>query len=343
MRKSATPKKRKLSTAKIQYTGQIPHIYGIWLLNIILSIMTLGIYSFWGRVRLRKYVASRVVLAGDPCQYTGTGGELFLGFIKGILFLFLSYVLLTIGYAIIYFIAAFFAHFSGEAQADAIMAGASLVSGALFVVFYYALFCVAIFSALRYRFSRVTWRGIRGAIKYSAFTYACQSIKFTILKILSLGLYAHIADVKLAKMVAENSYYGNARAKFHGNPESLWKINFITMLLSIPTLALSRLWYKAALIRHNFQATQIDHLRFDFDITGGKLLGFYLVNLLIVVCTLGIGMPYVMQRSIKLVADNLTIIGDINTSKVLQSNEELAGSGEGLNSVIGEPDFAGVI
>ena len=41
---------------KIAYFGKTRDIVKIWLINILLNIVTLGIYSFWGRVRIRRYI-----------------------------------------------------------------------------------------------------------------------------------------------------------------------------------------------------------------------------------------------------------------------------------------------
>lgn len=49
--------RRHLTTHRIAYDGQTGQVYKIWLLNIVMNIFTLGIYSFWGKTRLRQYVA----------------------------------------------------------------------------------------------------------------------------------------------------------------------------------------------------------------------------------------------------------------------------------------------
>src|SRR6185437_9615849 len=54
-----------------------------WLLikNFLLTIVTLGFYRFWARVRVRRYFWSSLRLADEPLEYTGTGLELFVGFL----------------------------------------------------------------------------------------------------------------------------------------------------------------------------------------------------------------------------------------------------------------------
>ena len=68
--------------ATVQYHGSLGKIYGIWLSNLLLTIVTLGIYGFWGRKRMRQYLASQVTLNGDPMEYQGTVAEHVIGTIK---------------------------------------------------------------------------------------------------------------------------------------------------------------------------------------------------------------------------------------------------------------------
>lgn len=54
----------------------------VWALaagNALLSVVTLGIYSFWGRARVRRYLWGTTSFRGEPFDYAGTGGELFRG------------------------------------------------------------------------------------------------------------------------------------------------------------------------------------------------------------------------------------------------------------------------
>ena len=69
------------------YTGRLRKLIPIVLRNILLSIITLGIYRFWGKTKIRRYLWSQVSFRGEPLEYTGTGTELFLGFLVVMLIL----------------------------------------------------------------------------------------------------------------------------------------------------------------------------------------------------------------------------------------------------------------
>ena len=56
-------------------------LFGLLVKNAFLTLVTLGIYRFWARAALRRYWWGSIVIAGDPLEYTGTGLELFIGFL----------------------------------------------------------------------------------------------------------------------------------------------------------------------------------------------------------------------------------------------------------------------
>ena len=66
---------------RLSYDGQLGELYGIFFVNLLLGIITFGIYRFWGRTRYRRYLWSHTSYDGDRFEYTGTGGELFRGFV----------------------------------------------------------------------------------------------------------------------------------------------------------------------------------------------------------------------------------------------------------------------
>ena len=47
--------------------------------NLLLTIVTLSIYSSWAKTRTRRYLWSRTRFIDDRLEYSGTGLELFIG------------------------------------------------------------------------------------------------------------------------------------------------------------------------------------------------------------------------------------------------------------------------
>ncbi|HEX4855001.1 YjgN family protein [Arenimonas sp.] len=53
----------------LQFHGNAKEFFGIWFVNLVLSVLTLGIYSAWAKVRTERYFYGNTRLAGAPFEY----------------------------------------------------------------------------------------------------------------------------------------------------------------------------------------------------------------------------------------------------------------------------------
>lgn len=53
----------------VEFTGKAGEFFRIWIVNILLSILTLGIYSAWAKVRTNQYLYSHTKIAGHAFRY----------------------------------------------------------------------------------------------------------------------------------------------------------------------------------------------------------------------------------------------------------------------------------
>jgi len=86
---------RTRCTARVPWRGWL--LLGIHIVNVLLTIVTLGVYYFWAKVRVRSYILSQTECAGDRFAYHGTGRELLLGFVKAVLLIGIPFLLLDLG------------------------------------------------------------------------------------------------------------------------------------------------------------------------------------------------------------------------------------------------------
>ena len=70
--------------ASLVYAGSAGRVGRIALVNTFLALITIGVYRFWGKTRLRQYLWGAVRFQGDSLEYTGRPIELFLGFLIAI-------------------------------------------------------------------------------------------------------------------------------------------------------------------------------------------------------------------------------------------------------------------
>lgn len=189
---------------RLIYDGRLGELYRIFLVNFLLGLVTLGIYRFWGKTRMRRYLWSHISYDGDRLEYTGTGGELFRGFIL------VAAVLLVLGLALAgkdLALAVMFSH--DPSQGMLIGSGINLL---IYVVFFYLLM-VGRYMALRYRLSRSQWRGIRGGLAGSPWKYGISGFAWTLAIGTSLGFAKPVADIALTRLQLGNVFFGTEQAK----------------------------------------------------------------------------------------------------------------------------------
>ncbi|MDP9808249.1 uncharacterized membrane protein YjgN (DUF898 family) [Rhizobium tibeticum] len=64
---------------RAKFTGSASEYFGIWIVNVLLTIVTIGIYSAWAKVRRNRYFYGNTVLLGRAFEYHATGKQIFLG------------------------------------------------------------------------------------------------------------------------------------------------------------------------------------------------------------------------------------------------------------------------
>src|SRR5688572_26822140 len=52
-----------------EFTGSAREYFGIWIVNVLLTFLTLGVYSAWAKVRTRQYFYRHTWLAGSSFEY----------------------------------------------------------------------------------------------------------------------------------------------------------------------------------------------------------------------------------------------------------------------------------
>lgn len=62
-----------------EFHGSAREYFGIWVVNLLLSIVTLGIYSAWAKVRTKKYFFQNTYVAGRSFDYHATGKQILIG------------------------------------------------------------------------------------------------------------------------------------------------------------------------------------------------------------------------------------------------------------------------
>ena len=64
------PSPKSTTGSDLVFSGKGGEFFGIWIVNILLSICTLGVYSAWAKVRTTNYFYGNTKLGGSPFVYT---------------------------------------------------------------------------------------------------------------------------------------------------------------------------------------------------------------------------------------------------------------------------------
>ncbi|NIJ21746.1 uncharacterized membrane protein YjgN (DUF898 family) [Sphingomonas naasensis] len=340
-----------------EFDGNWREFAPIAFTNLLLTIVTLGIYTFWARTRERQYLWSHTRFIDDRLEWTGTGLELFIGYVA-------AFVIFIIPLGLL--------NFTLQALA---MRGEDGLAALLFV----GIYCVflylvgfAVYRAMRYRLSRTYWHGIRGGSNDQGFGYGVSHLWKTIVGSVVFGLLVPWSMVSLwnerwNKMsFGPHEFHSNASvtgslmgryllayllpivlfvgvaivavlfgASFSGNtPQEMQIAAILTLVLGyigfFVVLGLIALTFYAAYFREVVSGLSLGGLDFEFSARTTDWLKLFIVNFLLVVGTLGIGMIFLGYRNWSFFVRHMQAYGTLNLDDFTQSSTRAPRQGEGL-------------
>lgn len=71
---------RPLKPISFEFTGQTGEYFNIWIVNLLLSVATLGLYWPWALVRSRRYFHAHTKLDGHAFDYLAKPKNLLIGY-----------------------------------------------------------------------------------------------------------------------------------------------------------------------------------------------------------------------------------------------------------------------
>ncbi|MEX0690695.1 MAG: YjgN family protein [Gemmatimonadales bacterium] len=295
------------------YHGSGGALFGRYLKTALLSIITLGIYAFWGKSNIRAYLYGNTDLGGDRFAYHGLGGELFRGWIKAFgLILGVGIVAAMIGYAL------------------SVMLAVLLFYGA--IAFWF--FPLALIGSRGYRLSRTSWRGIRLSFRGELDDCIGVFVPGVLLTVVTLGLYFPYFHANMRRFLVDHSSLGDRDFSFSGQGGELFGPFVLAVILTPLTLGIYWFWWMAFRDRYYWSHTRLGDVRFSSSVTGGSLFGLTLVNGLLLVLTLGIGFAWVKTRVLRYYCDHLAVDGLALLDTIRQDAQPADVMGEGMGDML---------
>ena len=196
------------------FAGRRGPLFRLALRTGVLTVLTLGLYRFWMKTRLRRYYWSSVRPGGHPLEYVGEPVEKLLGFLVAVVAL--AFYIGIVNLILMYLS---FALLQGNVTAYAL----SFV-GVIPIWFY------ATYRARRYVLARTRWRGLRFGVEPGAWGYAGRALLHWAITILSLGLLWPRMTFLLEKYRIDRTFLGNQRLRQGGSWRMLYR-PFLPVLL----------------------------------------------------------------------------------------------------------------
>lgn len=343
----------------ITYDGKRGALTALFFKNLALSIVTFGVYRFWAITNLRAFLWQHWKVAGEPFDYSGTGKELFIGFLK------VAVVLLML---------------STAAQIGQVTGAGDIVQAVIgfgYTIFVFLLYVVGSYLGLRYRMARTRWRGVAFVQAGTLKGYLGLMLLGWFLCVVTLGIYLPWFQIKRARYVFNHLSFGsipfqqNATAKglllriFGAGvvmftsvmiagaisinfPPSVQITNVDLFIQALPnvipvlfTLFSGFLFaisiYRQKLTQNIAEGLSLGPLRFRFTATATQFFRLSLGNLLLTWLSLGLLYPFATHRTQVFWARHLSILGAIDPAQIEQAAQRPQGS-EGLTGFLGDMD-----
>ncbi len=305
---------------RLTFKGNGGSLFEIYLVNYLLSVVTLGLYYPWGRARMLKYIYGETSFYGSRLAFHGTGREMFVGFFKAVIIIIVFYALMV--YLIVSAIQS-----GGLDNADGLeMIGVMLPIYGLFFIFLLAILPLAIHGALKYRLAKTSWRGIRLGYRGSRAQLYGIFIRDFLLTIVTLGIYSSWFDVNVRKYIVGNIRFGDVTFSFKGDGVDLFILNLKGIILSVLTLGIYSFWYMRDLYNFRINNMRVHQAGNEYHLTStASVSGIFeliLVNWLMVTFTFGIATPWAVARQLKFYMENAVFSDGFDPNLITQTEQE---------------------
>lgn len=328
------------SPLSLRFTGTTAEYFRIWIVNVCLTLLTLGIFSAWAKVRKKRYFYSHTVLDGTPFQYLGQPLPILKGRIVAVCLFGLWYVgthyviqLLPV-VAILAFVlapwvlvrsAAFTARYSAYRNMTFEFRGSYWSAfkilygwGAITLLTFGIAFSWWQQRIKQYMVTRSGYGGASGELNATGGQF---------FRVYALGGLMFGGAMGMAGAIAGFMFAKNGRGVDHS-------VFLGTLTVAVYVLYAAMFAYMRARIANLvWNQTLLGPLKFQSRLTARSLLALYMTNLLGIAVSLGLLIPWAVIRTHKYRAERFSVIPDGDLSEFRGSS---ASSVEAAGAEVGE-------
>lgn len=308
------------NTQQFEFYGKTGEFFKIWIVNIMLSILTLGIYSAWAKVRTRQYFYSNTLLMNTPFDYLADPIKI----LKGRLLVLAAFLIYSFSPAI-----------------------SPMFQGLLLLIFI-PLFPWVIIKALEFNMYNTAYRNIRFHFNADYLKALWVFIGLPLLVALSVGLAYPYFIREQKKFVINHSSYGTSLFNMKASIGAFYAIFFkmlgIFLLLVIFIGAISSglfsfkatlndpatmeamlmfiplLFFPFYMIAFGYWYTRLTNLimnhttlqqcQLNSHLESTKICWIFFSNTLAIILSLGLLIPWAMIRTAKYRISCISLITD---------------------------------
>jgi uncharacterized membrane protein YjgN (DUF898 family) len=341
-------------TEYFSFTGSGGEYFRIWIVNLLLTIVTLGIYSAWAKVRRLRYFYGSTQLAGSSFEYHGEALKILKGRIIALA--------LIIPYSI--------------------ASNSSPILAVVFLVAFMIALPFIVVTSRRFQTRMSSWRNIRfgfvGRYGQAAWVY----LGLAVLIPLTLGLIVPYMMFARQRFLLGQAKFGSAPVEFNATPgryyltylfgiltligtfivagilllmglggvEALsdptaWaNTGNVTPLLLMAVVVIGGYLFAFAIIQAGLTNAAYGELslaghEIKCDVSAVRLAGIYLTNAILMMITLGLYTPWAKVRLVKYQLENMQVRvhGDLDQFTAEQQQQQSA-TGEELGDLM-DMDF----
>lgn len=285
----------------IQFTGNGREYFGIWIVNVMLTIVTLGIYSAWAKVRNRQYFYGNTLLDDNNFQYLANPVTILKGRII-----------------------AFFALVAWNLASQF-----SPILSSLMLLGFIPLFPWVLSRSLRFNAINTSYRGVRFNFTGSYLGAAKVVLLWPFVSLITFSLGLPLSLHQKHKYQIENSRYGLAAFSFNASLASYYLFGLkvlISMLLAgflaitiHPLAAVAGYllvfgYFQAGLTNLYLGGIGLAGHRLESNMSKRTTVWIYFTNSLLIMLTLGLYTPWAKVRMASYRASCTTAIiaGDLD-------------------------------
>jgi uncharacterized membrane protein YjgN (DUF898 family) len=305
------------------FHGEAREYFRIWIVNTLLTLVTLGIYSAWAKVRKRRYLRGNTELMGHRFDYLADPRRILIGNVF-VALMFVAYMVVGEVYPAV--------------RIGAVLAGLALLPW-------------VVVRSLAFNAHNTAYRGMRF---YSRQTYGMAALTYMgqwFIILITLGFYYPAWVRNRKEFVITSHRLGDAFFRFEsssgpfysaylvsgavvfgvvvmasfvtgllvvqrgGHPPTTWQLAPFFILYGL-ALFFSKQYLYAQLFNHIWSHTQLDGHRFVANLSVSTWLKLQFINLGAIVGTCGLLYPWAVVRSTRYALGSLQFAPDRPIEKI---------------------------